>query len=541
MKRINFILGLSLVLVVGCADLAVENENSPNRLQALADPADVEELVGATFLDYWRSTQWCGASMMLSTMADAHSASWANWGMRDMSSEPRIEWNNDASYSRRGSTETPWFRNYTGISNTNDGLIAIRSAEEAESVDNNIYTRQGFDTNKLKAFAKFNQGLMHAWLALQFDQAFIVDENIDLENDVLELRPYTEVMDAAIGMLDGAISIAQSSSFVITAEEDWIFGLEVSSDDLVRIANSYKARFMAQVARSQADRQAVNWGQVMSLIQAGITDDFAPIGDDDGDQEWDCLKFYGTDGGTWARADYRTIGPADEAGGYQAWLNTPVQDRSVFDIVTSDRRINGDASDPTVDGKYFQYYGVAGPFPAARGTYHYSSHTAVRWKPYRDASANGPMPVMLKTEMDMLMAEALLHTGGSAGQVADLINNTRVAVAELNPATGGDPRGSIGDEQSHLDSASLWAKMKHEKRLETLLTAAGLDFFDDRGWGDLVTGTPVHFPVPGKELETLDLQQYTFGGIGGPGSAPKGRFGTVPESARDEKRYGQVY
>ena len=62
--------------------------------------------------------------------------------------------------------------------------------------------------------------------------------------------------------------------------------------------------------------------------------------------------------------------------------------------------------------------------------------------------------------------------------------------------------------------------MKYEKRIETFQTAAGIAYFDDRGWGDLVTNTPIHFPIPGRELETLGLQQYTFGG-GGDGSAPK--------------------
>ncbi|MEM1093912.1 MAG: hypothetical protein AAGJ10_04860 [Bacteroidota bacterium] len=533
-QNITYVLSLVLVagLMVGCVDLEVENRNSPDRAQALSDPGDVQNLIADTFQDYWRTTQWCGMSMMLSTMADAHSCSWANWGMRDMSSEPRIAWNNDPSYSRRTSVSNPWFRAYVTISNTNDGLNAISAAEAEGSVDENVFTRQGIDTQKLKAFAKFNQGLSHGLLALMFDQAFIVTEDVDLENDALELRPYAEVAEAAINMLDEAIALANANSFVITEDEDWIFGNEVSNTRLAQIASSYKARIRAQVARTEAERAAVNWSAVISDIQNGITESFIPIGDDDGDQEWDCMKFYGTDGGTWARADYRTIGPADEAGGYQNWLNTPTEDREVFDIVTADRRIQGQGG-VDADGSYFQYFGVAGPFPAARGTYHYSSHTPVRWKPYRDANANGPMPVMLMAEMDMLHAEALLQTGGSTATVAELINKTRVANGELNPATAGDAVGSQSDDQSHLDSASLWAKLKHEKRIETLLTAAGLDFFDDRGWGDLVSNTPFHFPVPGAELETLGLQQYTFGG-GGAGSAPKAGDGT-PENAYWER------
>jgi hypothetical protein len=50
--------------------------------------------------------------------------------------------------------------------------------------------------------------------------------------------------------------------------------------------------------------------------------------------------------------------------------------------------------------------------------------------------------------------------------------------------------------------------------------AAGTAFFDARGWGTLVEGTPIHFPIPARELETLNLPAYTFGGIGGPDAAP---------------------
>ena len=527
MKLLRFSLPALLLAFVwaGCQDLSVENPNNPDRTRALAEPNDVEALVSNLFSEYWNATQGCNGSPMLSTMADQHSCSWANWGMRDMSSEPRIAWDNSSSYSRRASTEGPWFDNYTGISNAIDGLRAVEENEQA-------FIDAGIDVNRLRAFAKFNMGLMHGHLALFFDKAFVVDETVDLEavalgSVELPAQPYNEVMQRAIGFLDEAIAIAQANSFTIAASDDWIFGLDVDNQRLIRLANSYAARFMAQVARTPEERAAVDWNEVMRRIDAGIVEDFAPIGDDNGDREWDCLKWVGSEGTTWSRADYRTIGPADESvcdpndgkiNCFQEWLDTPLQDRLVFDVHTSDRRIVGSADDPTVDGKDFQYQGDNGPFPPARGTYHYASHNPFRYKYYRDNGSNGPMPVMLKAEMDLLKAEALLRTGGSTQMVADLINNTRVPRGELNPAQATDAVGSPDDPQNHRDGASLWAKLKHEKRIETFLTAAGLAFFDDRGWGDLVDNTPYHFPIPGKELETLALQTYTFGG-GGEGSA----------------------
>lgn len=523
MKRIAFytLLGILSLSAVGCQDLAVENTNAPDRTIAFAQPGDVVNLVKGTFADYWLGIQNCSnGALFFSTLADENSSSWANWGMRDMSSEPRIAWDNSSTYSRASSTREPWFDTYRGISNANDALQAIARAEEEESVENNIFTREGYDTARLKAFAKMNQGLMHGTLSLIFDQAFIVDETVDLENDALELRPYMEVNQAAIQMLEGARSIAQSGSFSFTAAEDWIWGLDVTSDDMVKLINSFIARLTIQVARNESDRAAVNWSEVISRVDAGITEDFSPIGDDDGTTEWDCLKFYGQNGTTWSRADYRTIGPADESGGYNAWLAKPLGERLVFDIATADRRIVGDATDLTVDGSDFQYQGNNGPFPAARGVYHYSSHNHKRYQYYNQGGANGAMPHMIMAEMDMYKAEALLRTSGSTSVVADLINKTRVSRGMLNPAAATDSPGSSTDAQSHMDSASLWAKLKHERRIETFQTWAGLAYYDDRGLGDLVTGTPIHFPVPGRELETLGLQNYTFGGVGGTGGAP---------------------
>ena len=45
-------------------------------------------------------------------------------------------------------------------------------------------------------------------------------------------------------------------------------------------------------------------------------------------------------------------------------------------------------------------------------------------------------------------------------------------------------------------------------------------FFDARGWQTLPEFSFVHLPVPGRELGTLRLPLYTFGGPGGQGSAP---------------------
>jgi len=76
------------------------------------------------------------------------------------------------------------------------------------------------------------------------------------------------------------------------------------------------------------------------------------------------------------------------------------------------------------------------------------------------------------------------------------------------------PDGSCGD---------LWEMLKWEKRLQIqwkgLFTAPW--WFDSRGWGDLFVNTPLEFPVPCKELQTLQiLPCHSFGGAGGDMTAP---------------------
>ena len=515
---------LMTVVLAGCQDLSVDNTNSPNREQVLASASDVEKIAGDTFRNFWEATQWCDNSMMYSTLAGSHSCSWANWAMNDMSSEPRIAWNNSSAYSRAPSTEDPWFDHYVAISNASDALASVERIG-SESIDDQLGAGSAA---KIQAVTSFVLGLSYGDLAARFDRAFLVDETTDLNavasgETELELRPYQEVNQFAIGKLDQAISIASSNDFTITPTEDWIFGLEVSSDRLVRLAKSYKARYLATVARTPQERQNVDWAAVETLVDEGITQTFAPVGDDDGDTEWDCMKFYGELPGTWARADYRTIGPADQSGGYEDWIDTPVADRNPFLTETADRRIQGPGGAET-SGKDFDFVGTAfTAFPPARGTYHYSDYVPQMYADYPDNNANGPMPVMETAEMDLLKAESILQRGltGRYGEAAELINNTRVDRGELSPAEASDPAGSIQDEPNPLEpgDVTLWSMLKYEFNLETALTASGLNYYTDRAWNDLEEGTPLHFPVPGSELNTIGAQNYTFGGVGGRCSA----------------------
>ncbi|MFB0516640.1 MAG: hypothetical protein ACETWG_08550, partial [Candidatus Neomarinimicrobiota bacterium] len=499
MKGLKILAMLGLVIwVIGCIEtLEVENPNDPDTQRTIASPSDVEALIAGSFRTYWFATEHWTCPLGLTTIADENSSSWGNEGMKDLSSEPRVAFNNTTAYASKGHIEVPWYDLYGAISAVNDGLRAILDPDDPMEIGTD-----GEHTPRAIAFARFIQGLSYGFLAEMFDQAYIVDETDDLnaialgEVDV-PLSPYGEVMDAAIGYLGDCIAECSGEDF--TTPDTWINGVALTSDGLARLAHSYTARFMAAVARTPTERAAVNWDGVKTHVAAGIQEgeDFGPVGD--GWINW--YSWYreitwGPYG--WMRADYKTIGLADTSSGYQNWLDTQVAKRDEFLLYTADRRVTGCTACPDSEGTYFSYNG-ASPFQVARGTYHFSMYA---YEGYRDLAyyGNVPMWTMTHVEMRLLEAEAEYRLGHKAA-AADIVNETRVTNGELPALTG--------DEDDFFE----W--LKYEKGIETFARQVGLFYFDRRGWGDLVTGTPLHFPVPAKELEVGQLPLYTHGGTTG--------------------------
>ncbi|MCG8607399.1 hypothetical protein MJD09_20760 [bacterium] len=511
------------IVYTGCQNLDTANTNEPDTERALATPADVEALIGGSMLAWFRATHNRAGIEHMAVMADALSWSWGNFAGQDMSSEPRIAFPNNSSYRYVEAITLPWQRVYAAVSAASDGLRQIR-VNGLEVVD---ATR----THRAEAFAKLVQGLGLGWLASFYDRAFILDENIDLntvEASFEDYVPYSQVMDAAIGMLEEAINLMETGPAFETGN-GWINGVTLTNEELARVAHSFTARYLAQVARTPAERAAVDWDRVIFHAERGVTEDFAPHGDgtdgqDDGQWQHSMHEFHNDRGRTWGRLDYKMIGGADESNGYENWLNTPVAQRTEFDMQISDLRLTGQTllnhASEEVDGGIYGANWGASRFRANRGTYHFSRYGYYRYEGYRLNGRSGPMPIFVPAENTFLIAEGLLRKGDAAGAAA-LIDQTRVTNGGYAPSL--DVSSGIGDPsdaRSPLAGSSLWAMLKYDKHLETLQTGSGLEFFDNRGWGDLVTNTPLHHPVPAAELEVLLTPSYTFGG-GGEASAPK--------------------
>ena len=517
MKK-NFIKSLGLAFVLGgglwaCGDLEVTNLNQPDRHTAITQPSDVEALISGAFANWYRAGNYSVAATTMTCMADAMTSSWGNFGWRHACSEPRVAWNNEPSWSYSYITDNTWTYSYRALAGMRDGLVAIEGGVELD------------EQHRAQTYAAFSQGMILTRLANVFDQAFIITEQTDLgdPNNLPQLVPYQDVHAEGMARLDQAISMASQGSFTIP--KAWVaFDASVgdgwTSQRLIQMAHAYKARAMMNGARDEASRTATNWNEVLAAVAAAHTEDFTPYYDGD-NWSWSRLKHRAGGGGYpgWNRLDLNFVGVTDQSGEYQAWLSTPLELRQAFDIDTDDRRVTDGT--PTGAGLYVRYWASI-PFRPERGTYHFSNYADLRWRPLWENDWIGNYTEFPVKELDFIKAEALYRTGDMQGTL-DIVNKYRTMNGKLPPATlngVSGPRCSPRKQYSTGgECADLWEVFKYEKAMEIYNYGALTAFYDDRGWGDLVTNTPIHFPVPGAELDILLLEIYTFGG-GGPGSAP---------------------
>lgn len=498
------------LLVAACQDLDVTNPNNPDRRRAIQDPATVESFVASSFRTWWPWSHDDSPVWVMSTVADEFTAAFADFGILDSSSEPRAAWNNSPVYARRFASQDPWYGLYGTLSVVNDALIAIDSGLTISSGGTDV-------TARADAVGKFMQGLVHGQLALTFDKAYIVSEATDLQTWDPVFSPYQEVMDTAVAELQEAITIATANSFTLPATD--FLHQAMDNVELTQLAHSYTARFLASVARTRAERDAADWAAILTHAEAGITSDFAPEAVDpilvDDFKRVAARERTGIPG-DFARVDYMVVGPADSTDRFLNWLSNPPATRTVFQLITKDRRIHGAA--PTDEGLYLGYT-TTNRFQASRGTYHQSRYyfhrhgRGVDWR-------TGPQEEFTVAENDLLRAEALIRLN-RADEAVPLINKTRVANGQLPPVDINGPPDEPGCVPRKQDGTcgSLWDALRYEKRIEMLGVYGGVAYFDARGWQTLPANSFVHFPVPGRELETLALPLYTTGG-GGEGSAP---------------------
>jgi hypothetical protein len=550
----------ALIGAVACNDteLAVTNPNSGESDRVLGTPDDAEALIG-TYFKRWYSGVF-GSTAEMQGMADIMS-------LMNYSSLANNCLNARTPFSGAANTNTPGntCRNeqsrlyyYTG--EVNRVASTFLSQIKAGNLKLGSPAREARD----KAYAEFLRGISIGYAAMMHDSlSVITDEQSGQDQGVL--IGYKEAADSAYAAFDRAIQLATAPATGAQGfplPDTWIPSpTQWSAANFVRLNRSYRARIRANMARTPAERAAVDWTAVIADAQNGFTEDHyitnntttGPL------NSWRSQYQSFT---TWHQMPPFFIGMADVSGSYAAWIAQPLGERGAggasFFLSTPDLRfpqgatraaqqadfaITSCSSAGDTCKRYFVNRPSGNDVTSGAG-FGWSQYDHVRAYPWRlrgesGQARNGPLIMMPKAELDLLAAEGMYRAGNYSGAAA-LVNLTRTtnglpaitAFDQNSPVPGGAtncvPKVPVAPFNV-VACGKLWDALKYEKRIETAYTHYAPWYLDGRGWGDIPQDTPLFWAVPYQDLQARGAGLGDLYGTG-PGllensSAPVGVYG----------------
>jgi hypothetical protein len=544
---------LSAVILAGVTALAacrenpldIENTDNPDVLRVFGAPKDVETIISRIFQQLYNGQHGTFTSAQVQTLSwsfESHSQL-GNNGMGTRAAIPRAPVDNSIG---NGDAGNGFFRDFDHLSrNARGAANAIAALDRFFAAGATVGTPAR--NARAKSFAYFALGYATGQLAMLYDSAAIVTAATPTD-EIPPLSSAADVSAAALIALDSALAI--SSTAAATTGTDgwpipaaWVSSPTAAGPDLAtwqRIVRSYRAKFRANVARTPAERAAVNWAAVIADATTGITADWVVQADVVGGWQSGWVQQLRV-ASTWGQMTPFILGMADTTGAYDTWLQMPLASRTAvsaaypggqFVLRTPDRRFpSGDtraaqqavtgtskAGPPTGSILYFRNRPTGEDTPAELwGTWFYDN-----WRNWGigTTGGNGPFVLLPVAEIDMLAAEGYLRTN-QVLLAGPLIDKTRVR-AGLPPVTGignlttavpgGNacvPRTPQPPSFTTTACGNIFEAMKWEKRIETSHVGYAQWFMDSRGWGDLVEATPLEYPVPWQELFARIRPAYT--------------------------------
>ncbi len=507
------VVALTALAALGCNSLDITNPNLPDADRALTSPVAIEAIAGGTIRNFFNTYNGLGAAAALNAMAENQSASWNNFNMNFYSSldddGQRLSrgWQNDPAKAERTNMEWYWEGFYSTASSAVDVLTALRI--------NNVQFSSPAAEARAEAVAELMLGASLAQIAVNYDKGYFIDENTDLLT--LTYVDRRVLRDSALSKLENAAAIAAATPF--TLPSSWTNGGgSYTNVTLEELANTLAAMLLAYWPRTDAENATVDWAAVAGYAANGLTEDFTLVGDGctafcPALQSWSNDMFgFRVHTRVAAMLDASQIDPYPVGGNPQP--NSP------------DDRLGDGSFGPaaTVDFDFPDSYGTVPLTPNAgtdfawsayeafnpsRGQYHQSNIAHIRYDLSGEQSVNdiysgfGPIPLVPKTQNDLLLAEALIRSGGDKNIAAARINLTRVGRGGLTPAAaGGDANGVL---LGYID---------YENEIELMGMGATPYYNARRRTGGLINGTPREMPVPAKELGVKLEPLYSFGGTG---------------------------
>jgi len=544
----GFFVVTATIVAVACQDvLAVNNPNNPNVAQVLATATDIE----AVFAQGYLQVGFTGSGIhtnnlapQLNAMSLENYGNVANFDMVYRAAIPRSFIDNSVNNSG-SDVHYLDFQNMQKLARTLSNAIAALDA----FVGSGKTLGSPAQNARARAWGFFELGLALGNTALFYDSAAVVYPTTPTVGPPQPLRGHGDVMVAALGDLDSALAIATAAGSSSAFTSTWINGLSVDQPTFLQILHSYKARFRAGVARTPAERAAVDWDKVIADATAGITSDLVvTLSIQAGWQQREVTNAYRYQ--CWGDVSMMYLGMADSSGAYDAWLATSMINRQPFLIKTADARwpagedratqntaSGGSNGVPGSSGLYFRNRPAGEDPPGDPWGTSFYDHFRFRYLTVNNSDNAGPWIEFSKAENDLLAAEGYIRKGNIAA-AAPLIDNSRVSKGKLpklagviatasDPVPGGNacvPRVPAGPS-GPTACGNIMEALKYEYRVETYFTGYGQWFQAERGWGDLVELTPLEFPVPYQEMQVRVLPFYNLGGAGGKSAAAKGTYG----------------
>lgn len=539
------VLSASMTLVA-CQEnpLAVNNSQQPDVAKVYGSPKDVETIISHLYQQLWNAQQGnTGIGVQTMVMSfESHSAL-ANFGLGARAAIPR----GIISNALGNANQTENFQDFDGLQrNARSAANAVGAIYKFNAANNT--TGSPARDARAKAFGYFALGYALGNVSMIYDSAAIILPTTP-SDEIPPLSDRNAVAAAAQAMLDSALAISSSPDATSGAggfpiPGAWVSGGDLSIAAFQKIVHSYKARYRANLARTPAERGAVNWDAVIADANAGLTADFVVNADVTGGWQAGWRSQLAVDP-TWSQMTPFILGMADTTRAYDAWLATPLTARLPFLMRTPDKRfpsgesraeqqaVTGTSRAGTPVGTVL-YYRVRPPgedSPAEPwGNWYYDNW---RFWGVRNAGGNGPIVSFSVAENDMLAAEGYLRKGNIASAAA-LIDKTRVraglpalsgvVTSASQQIPGGNacvPRVPQPPTFTTTACGTIFEAMKWEKRVETAFTGYAQWWMDSRGWGDLVEGTSLEWAVPWQELYArLNQNLYTSSA-----RAAKGTYG----------------
>lgn len=506
MKAKTLVMAAAAALCLSSCDgyfsnMDIPNEYAPDINVVMGDINQYPSLVKGAYVNYWQYMLGYDTepSWNMSTNADIFTPSAGNWDMKTYYyhysgfEKPELA-NTDPSSS---APKARWY-NFYSIINT------VRSMLSKMNEGDLVYTEGGKDMNfKLYANNYFLLGIAYAEMALCFDKCFLLTENTDVETITKDdIRPSSEIRDAALGYLDKCIDICRNNTF---SNFDGTFPGNAVGDNtkLMQVANFMAARLLAYYPRTnKADTP--DWKKVLEYARNALTEDIcAEMPANEATYGCWSQAVAGYHTSQWVRPSMRIIAmmaPDDKGAVWPIPKDYSfAKDGPMPKVVNCpDARLN--------NPEYFVYTDVVTTGSGAQFNNSYSSYymgEKNRFSLTGQPSGEGTLYLFTKTESDLIYAEALANNGKLA-EAAALVNLTHKNV------------GGMTDIDASSSKDKIIESVYYEMFVECCFASSATGWYNRRRTPvdkfQLTTRSYRELPVPKVEIDFYGLEDYTFGG-----------------------------